>query len=242
MSSDPRVPPPRVPPPWSADDVLYAAEALGWPAVALGDSRIDGDAAWREALDGGDGGADPDELRKALLALPDDEELGGDEGGEEREHPGLYAPAKPVGDLWRRALPAVTAAAHARPPGTTRAMTAQPTEAQWRAVRESLERFLGRGRWSALMPVSAALPNISFRWAEDLGSEGDRQRLATTTIHSPSNVTITLRIDRTPDELVPTVCHELQHAADAMLLVGILPRAVLEGRAERTAERLRLLR
>ena len=114
-------------------------------------------------------------------------------------------------------------------------MNAEPTEAQLRAVREGLERFLARGRWSALSPVTVSLPPFVFQWNGD-ETLGAREG-ATTRFCQDGSIVVTLRTSHEPAQLLKDTLHELMHVADAAL-VGRVSVELLEHRARCTSERL----
>jgi hypothetical protein len=78
----------RAIPGWTAGDVRYAAEALGWPAVPFRGAVVRGEDDWTAAL----ALATPDELAALHEALPgDDDDDEDDDEDDDDEDPDAAA-------------------------------------------------------------------------------------------------------------------------------------------------------
>lgn len=126
--------------------------------------------------------------------------------------------------------------------GHTQRPRREPTVRQWRAVRDAIERFTGRGRWACFPTAHWAMPPFDLRWvdAEAPPPGFPVQRAAGLTAlyrnHAP---VIYLRLDASPRDLLATCLHELQHVVDAAaILGGAMSETTYELRACATSERL----
>jgi hypothetical protein len=123
--------------------------------------------------------------------------------------------------------------------------TRQPSQAQWRAVREGLERFTGRGRWSAFSPIACQLPPVEIRWIDPANPEPGfpiERAAAMTSLFADGRIVVCFRLDQQPRNILRSALHELQHVVDADAIRSRrMSEATYEQRARDTAERLSAL-
>ncbi len=105
---------------------------------------------------------------------------------------------------------------------------------KWAAVRQALEKFLALGQYGSRLPV-ALLPQFDLRW-DDPAMAADA--VGSTFFLRDGRIVLSLRSDRTSEEIHRTALHELAHVADHALVAAGLPTAILEERARLTAARL----
>jgi hypothetical protein len=118
-----------------------------------------------------------------------------------------------------------------------------PSEAQWKAVRTALEKYLAVGEWSHLTPRQLLQP-FAIQW--DRPDLPDKGAAAVTTFYDDGSAVIVLRSDRTPDQIHHDMLHELTHVTDAALIcesvpMGVFTKEDMEARAEAVADWLAAL-